>query len=802
MTAQLQRYTYAPEGDGTTLDQAIVERALHGTIRGEDDALNCTQAAAVAQDAFAAQNPPVNTEVVVADGHAVLRMPDGRYYDPSLAMQGKDPWVNEAPYQGVDGVTVQERKEIAASARAAASALPPGATSPQRDAAALSAADATARRMGKDGAAGEISATTQANDSAHAEASADLDEVLMASGGSDEFIASQSAVVLDEHRDDPEYVAAYVAELKERGLLERVIGWAFAPQDGQMSRANDAQQSALVSAMDTARAAGVVSDQELRAYAAGPSGAGFVALNARSANPVTQVGGAAGDPAVTSVQQAKDAYDDAHSDVLGADAQLQAELDAMPNGLTPEQREAYIAEYRERHHEVYDREAQAAADLATALQDPALADAAIRDPAAAKLIFESQEALSSTGQAVSTLKWMDGIADPNTELYKAYAAAVPDFEQRLGKMAEQAIPAAAGQLMVQNGGDPQAALDELANLVGPLQGMVTLASSPEDWNKVWNAVRTGADGNYVALRALASDFSTMSPLAKGLTSAGLMFGALAVTTNAMQGEFTQTMAAFAQLGSEGIEVIGDSIRGYAESGKLAKWLGETNADAAMGFARWSERFAPGLGLLASTAVTVADFQSLKDDPTVGKALMVVGDAVTVLGSALDTIPGGQLAGEFFVLGGSIVSAIGSVIDWVQTGNDTRDEMRGILTSDRLKAAGFNQGAADAFTSRGQDLDALSAAGLTPEQVQQFAAEHGYLVGTGNYLEAVAKAAQVLGIQGQEFLDWVNSLGDDGEIQDLGSIWLDAFTREASGGSPVTPEELLAPLDEDSRAYAG
>jgi len=329
VTAQLQGYTFAPEGDGTTLNEAIVEQELHGTIDGEDGALNCTQSAAVAQDAFAAQNPPVHTEVVVADAHAVLRMPDGTYYDPSLAMLGKDPWVDGAPYECVDGVTVQERKEIAAAASAAAEALPPGTTAAQRDAAALAAADNTASAMGENGVAGEASATTNANGSPEDEARAALDDVLMASGGSDEVIASYSLTILDEHRDDPEFVAAYMAELEERGLLDRVVGWAYEVQ-GYPTRPNDAQLCALTSAMDTARGAGVITDEEFRAYAAGPFGEAFVALNAQSANPVAHVGSAAEEPAVVNVQQARSELHDAHEDVLAAEAQLQAELDAMP----------------------------------------------------------------------------------------------------------------------------------------------------------------------------------------------------------------------------------------------------------------------------------------------------------------------------------------------------------------------------------------------------------------------------------------------------------------------------------------
>ncbi|HEX8700556.1 MAG TPA: hypothetical protein VF815_17025, partial [Myxococcaceae bacterium] len=170
VTASLSGQRYAPEGNGTPLTEAVADMALNGgqPPYGADGSLNCTQAAAYAQDQFASQQPPVHTEVVVSDSHAVLRMPDGRYYDPSRAMDGagSDPFLTAqeaTSYQGVDGVTVVERDAMAASARKAAAEQPADASAETRRQAATQAAEQTAQGLSQDGTRGEVSATTEAN---------------------------------------------------------------------------------------------------------------------------------------------------------------------------------------------------------------------------------------------------------------------------------------------------------------------------------------------------------------------------------------------------------------------------------------------------------------------------------------------------------------------------------------------------------------------------------------------------------------------------------------------------------------
>lgn len=166
VTRELSRYRYAPEGDGTLAAASIAAMALNGgrPDLGADNALNCVQGAAYAQHLFAHQDPPVETELVVGtNGHAVLRMPGGEYYDPERAMLGLDPMVPESEehfYDGVDGITTQESAQLGRTATLAyASARAGGASEAEAQQAAT---DAVTRASGK-GRLDEPSAVTPGN---------------------------------------------------------------------------------------------------------------------------------------------------------------------------------------------------------------------------------------------------------------------------------------------------------------------------------------------------------------------------------------------------------------------------------------------------------------------------------------------------------------------------------------------------------------------------------------------------------------------------------------------------------------
>lgn len=217
--AHLSKETYAPEGNGSMLSDTLARRAITGgTDRGTDNAMNCVEACAESQDYFASEHPPVDTEIVVSGDHAVLRMPDGRYFDPTKVMNGNaqaSPFLSSAeaaPFQGVDGITVGERREMEAAAQESVAKLGPNATPEQREQAAIQAA------RGKAAALGETGALDRANDGTvdpNALAAADratVEQVYQEEGSA---AAAQKMLELsEEHQDVPGYTDALIRESK------------------------------------------------------------------------------------------------------------------------------------------------------------------------------------------------------------------------------------------------------------------------------------------------------------------------------------------------------------------------------------------------------------------------------------------------------------------------------------------------------------------------------------------------------------------------------------------------------------
>jgi hypothetical protein len=156
--AHASQFSYDEEGDGTQLSESYAQMAINGGQPdfGDDGSLNCNQGCAEMQNWFANQKPPVPTEVVVKDGHSVLRMPDGTYYDPSRAMKGGPPGdphltaAEGAKYRGTDGVSLAERDAIQTAARDAVRGLPPGTPEFVREHLATGAAKQKAARIEAD----------------------------------------------------------------------------------------------------------------------------------------------------------------------------------------------------------------------------------------------------------------------------------------------------------------------------------------------------------------------------------------------------------------------------------------------------------------------------------------------------------------------------------------------------------------------------------------------------------------------------------------------------------------------------
>ncbi len=904
---------------------------------GEDGALNCVQAAAYAQDQFASQNPPVETEIVVADEHAVLRMPDGRYYDPTHVMDGagRDPFLppEEAKaFEGVDGVTVQERQAIATAARQGAEAAGPNASSEARTQAAVAAADQASQSLNLDGTRGEASATTEANEgdpatqgaadaaqvnqayqdaisagkspeeatllavqkldelsATHVSDPASVDALISGSqehvdaasrvlgervsqgiddpGGdgpqpTQDLVASLSNIAsrasptgqgaiassvaqalpdqgdlnqlddaLYEHLADggspvlgqalvgalstagkatasgefqphvtdgveafrtemrdqmytqastPEAAASWVRgyegdparqaeairQLKEQGHLEAVaqaLYPAVDPTTGQPAFhsqvATDEHRASFASALDAARNANppVLTEQEMRSLSAGPAAEEFQQLNQLSSNPVQGVGiSTESQAALDEVSRTQAEYDEARARVDALNLEMESQLAQLGPGLDEGQQQAYMEEFKARHAAEYEAEAQTGTALAAALANPQLDQAVMQNPAAAELVFEANERLSNVpGYGDQVLDWETRIqSDP--ELKAAYAAGVENFETRL---TEELEPAAMNSLMselIALHGSVEAALEPFRSTVEPLFG---LRGVPGQFQELWNDVNAAARGDFSRLEQLATNVNDMSSFDRLKAGLSLVAGAAAAVQAGRVGDFAQMVSGFASSGAGGLELVAGAIKSLSDSGKLAQYAG-SYADDFMDFGRWAERFTPVLGLLVSGVTLVQDIQAARNDPGVGAAMKILGDSVSVLGSALATFPPTYPIGQVINLIGSVVNTIGGVVDFFEDRHERNTEMNEILRSDQLQQAGLTREEADAYASSHRSVQIAAEMGLSAEQIQTIAGAHPEVFGTPGYIGEIVDAAQVFGIAPDQLTAWMSSLNPE------------------------------------------
>ncbi len=434
-TAYLSLFRYAPEGDGTTLAEAIAERAvLGGVADGTDGALNCVQAAAAAQDYFRAQG--VETEIVVSGEHAVLRMPDGRYWDPSRAMLGQDGYLTPeeaAQYEGIDGVTVEERDEMAAAARAEANAAGPNATSEERLQAAANAVVRVASRMGADGAAGEVSATRAANDVTvgplTGEATAHDAARINALAEEDPAAAAQlleEIVATDpKYKDNPAMVDALLQRVQPaldamgRMLGDRVHGNR---DDGSSAPTRETLEAlAFVTSRASPEATAQVGrtlaaylpdgdlnqfDDRLAELAAG-EGPGKALADAVYGALAASKPNAARTFAAVRLDAAIDRFENLQDRVEELDRELAAMIAAAGPGLTQAEYEAIVKKWREDHPEYAQWEA-AGRDVVTQLtmHQGALDPATCPDPELAEQVQRAANTLPAISQTEAGFQFL------------------------------------------------------------------------------------------------------------------------------------------------------------------------------------------------------------------------------------------------------------------------------------------------------------------------------------------------------------------------------------------------------------
>ncbi|MFY0524614.1 hypothetical protein ACN28I_16090 [Archangium gephyra] len=199
--------------------------------------------------------------------------------------------------------------------------------------------------------------------------------------------------------------------------------------------------------------------------------------------------------AVDQVQEAQDTYADAVQARDEMEARLAEDLAAFGGALTPEQVEAYKAEFRAKHKEVYDAERAASDALASTLETnrPALEKLAVEgNEDAAKALYEGYNELArSTTHADDAIRWVSELLPEARGRERALPG---DRRGHLGQSRREARERAARHGGAQRpGGDPRRGLPGHAGRgrAGGLRGPQDTAGAAQGGQGALEGARPG-----------------------------------------------------------------------------------------------------------------------------------------------------------------------------------------------------------------------------------------------------------------------------------------------------------------------
>ena len=585
--------------------------------------------------------------------------------------------------------------------------------------------------------------------------------------------------LMEKHKGDPDYLAQLVNRAKDKspGVLDYMMGplnGAFTKDSGGQyaSGFSDADRKTIVDSLSTARSKGYITDQEIRDRAATSPGWKDVA----DRMGVTQAGV---DPstsgATAELQKAQKAYLDADKSVKEKEERLQRELAAFGPALSGEQQARFIKAFREdpAHKEAYAAQAKAAEQLAQTLgkNREALERAATSDPKVREQLYQSMKAVAQSETPKVALEFYRDIsANPSSPLGQAFAQ-YKDIDK---EVLQPAIGGAAGQLLAEKGGDAQAAFTELKALVGPIKDNWEKWGKPvnegngglTDIQEGWAAIEEASQGKYNRLKTLANNWDEKSPLGRGFAVASVVLGAAGAKGKWEKGDYAEAIKDLSSNGRKGLELLAGATKSLADAGKLAQYTNK-----ALSFADFATKLAPGLGLVANSASFVANLQKAgKDGGNIGYAVAALGDALGVMGSAIELIPGGQPVGIVVNGIGAVVNAGGELLgNWVDH-KKFRGEQEKFLT-----AAGVPPDLRKAFLdANGDRVKELSKdLKLDAAQIQELVRDYPRILegtGRGVVFDNFKKMAADMGLDSNQVVGLLKSIKQGTGADDTALEW--------------------------------
>jgi hypothetical protein len=817
--AYFSRFKFSNEApEGSTVATAIARTALAGgkPDTGKDGELNCVEAVVAGQTHFAEGEPRVKTEIVVAGGHAVLRMPDGTYYDPTK--QGLVSRDDAAQYDGVDGITLDERAQMEAEAKRAASTADAKATAEERELLATRAV----MTLAAVGALDEPSAIAQANDVGQTETQLQQDAAEIEAATRED--PAEGAALLESKLEDasPEYrEELIVAAEPSITLMGEAVSDADAARDAEqqmtpiiesLARSAELVSPAAQQSVGEAFVAGIPPHRQ-HVFAEGSRLNGVLAASIRGGRPALAFGvlegvRASGSPNLEAVertvrlgtQQVQNDFDQAQKKVDALNAELYANLEAYGPALTDEQKQAAVDNWMQTHAETYAAWEEAGGKLAPLMLQ---ADRIFNDPSAdplqkgwATAVLQEQLPAVSLTQAGQTLLAeaveREGIAaDSGAETHtlldtlEAVGGTIKDAHAKvkwLDNMASLTVRSAGAVVVGLAGANPERA-DRLINGLGALSRVMNVDDTV--LNPVLDDLRAltqVAPGDVKGMEDALDNLNNSARKLDGGVSDGRFSQAfkgvgLTISIVSLADSWANMSDAAVH---EQISTLAATVQVTAEGGLWAMDLLGKGSSLVL------KRAGALAGGIQSGVQIYQGIGELRDGNYTGAA----GHGLLGFGGALMTV--GALTGAVPVVGWAIGGAMivtGGILKGMSDDKEARKQRQAFLESTGVDPKLAEQLAQQSLEGANRTLDNLEAMGFTTEQVQGLSTTYPTLLNGSLPNDNLLLFSEATGLKGPALLEV-----------------LDAVAASATGEGGNTPDGrirfLLTILERTKHQHGG
>jgi hypothetical protein len=465
------------------------------------------------------------------------------------------------------------------------------------------------------------------------------------------------------------------------------------------------------------------------------------------------------------------AYNKAH-DAATQNTQHLSQLLSETGVLTPEQKQNFIKAYMSApaNADVYKNENEAAkklADYMNANRD-GLIFAAGQNPDSAKQLYQCMQALTQSSQGTTSLSF---IASVNND--PAASKAFSKFSDYQGDFLDNTIASAQGELLVEKG-NAQSAVSTLLSMAEPIfKGKGGWDKTKENFEKLGEPK---ADPNVLDAEKLAESFKEMGNGQRGFAMASIMVSAY----NGGSGGLTAALSGYGDASAQTDELATGALRYLADADKEA-WYSQGLTSAT----DFSKKLIPGLSLIANASSGLQDLSKAGQDPVYAGALF--GDAVALIGSGVEFLPGGQLPGEFLnglgAIGAAPFELIGGALDNARQQTALKREAKGYLQQanaldlqqqrdkqgtldktrmpDQTDEDGLNAKTIDALlASDPGQIKKLQTLNMTPAEIQALGEDNPEWLQSTSKSDFLFDLARASGVQGSEVMGFADAVQKD------------------------------------------